>query len=126
MIADRHSHLAAEAKAGLASTEDFSNIALRSKAESAGQKKELAPFLDLMLLQFKGRRFCQPRLVPPVAASVNSGDAYILVSPQAVFVWLGKFSNVIERSRSTEIAAAIVRRRDGRKCSQRRSKSSQA
>ena len=60
----------------------------------------------------KGRRFCQSRVVPPVAESLNSGDCYILVTPSQVFNWQGKFSNVIERSRSAEIAASILQKKD--------------
>ena len=60
----------------------------------------------------KGRRFCQSRVVPPVSESLNSGDCYILVTPTQIFNWQGKFSNVIERSRSAEIAASILQKKD--------------
>ena len=65
-----------------------------------------------MLIQVKGRRFCQSRVVPPVSESLNSGDCYILVTPTQIFNWQGKFSNVIERSRSAEIAASILQKKD--------------
>ena len=53
--------------------------------------------------QVKGRRYCQPRLMEPTAKSVNSGDAYVLVTPTEVFNWVGRFSNVIERNRSVRV-----------------------
>ncbi len=65
-----------------------------------------------MLLRVKGRRACQPRLVPPRAESVNSGDSFVLAAPQEVFLWQGRFANVIERSRAAELAQDIYRRRD--------------
>ncbi len=113
-VDNKHSHLAAEALAGLASKEDFSSVQLRqSDTSQVGRGTELIPYkTDLMLLQIKGRRACQPRLVEPTAKSVNSGDAYVLCTPQEVFLWQGKFANVIERSRSAEMAQTIYQKRD--------------
>ena len=65
-----------------------------------------------MLIQVKGRRYCQPRLMEPTAKSINSGDAFVLVTPTDVFNWVGRFSNVIERNRSAEIAASILQRKE--------------
>ena len=71
-----------------------------------------------MLLQVKGRRPCQVRLVKASPQSVNSGDAYILLNGNKnpanaeIFVWLGKFINAIEKSRASEVAQAIVQQKD--------------
>jgi supervillin len=78
----KNSNLAVEALAGLASKEDFTAVAL--KKATAGPASQLLPYQDLMLLQVKGRRHVQTRLVEPVASSVNHGDSYILVTPNAV------------------------------------------
>ena len=107
---NRHAHLAVEALAGLASKEDFSNLKLSGCAVLPNQ--ELQPYKKLMLLLVKGRRFCQTRLVAPSMDSINSGDAYVLVTPKEVINWQGKYANVIERSRSAEIAASIVQKKD--------------
>lgn len=73
----------------------------------------MAPYKPgCMLLQVKGRRICQTRLVEPSKESVNSGDAYILVTPKEIFNWVGEFSNVIERSRSADVALTIYQKRD--------------
>ncbi len=111
---NKHSHLAAEALAGLASREDFSNVLLRrGDVSQAGRDLDLVPYKpDVMLLQVKGRRACQPRLVEPKAKSVNSGDAFVLCTPEEVFLWQGKFSNIIERSRSAELAQRIYQKKD--------------
>ena len=70
-----------------------------------------------MLLQVKGRRPCQVRLVKSSVESINSGDAYILLnnerpSNSEIYVWLGKYVNAIERSRAAEVATAIVQQKD--------------
>ena len=50
--------------------------------------------------------------MPPEPQSLNSGDCFVLVTRDQVFCWQGKFSNVIERSRSAEIAACVLQRKD--------------
>jgi len=106
-----HAHLAEEARAGLQSKEDFTVVQLRSGTVALPHQKML-PYRDRMLIQVKGRRFCQSRLVPPEPQSLNSGDCFVLVTRDQVFCWQGKFSNVIERSRSAEIAACVLQRKD--------------
>lgn len=80
----KHSNLAVEALAGLASKEDFTAVALRKA--TAGPVGSLLPYSDLMLLQVKGRRHVQTRLVEPLAESVNEGDSYVLVTPTTVSI----------------------------------------
>ena len=49
-------HLAQEALAGLASTEDFSNVTLRkTDASSRSAVSEYLPYNDVMLLHVKGK-----------------------------------------------------------------------
>lgn len=105
-----HSHLAAEALAGLASTEDFTSVKLTKGVKVPNQN--MLPHKEKMLIQVKGRRFCQSRIVEPVPSSLNSGDCYILVTPTEIFNWQGKFSNVIERSRSAEMSLSILQKKD--------------
>jgi len=108
--ASKHSHLAVEALAGLASTEDFTSVQLRKGVALPHQN--MLPYREKMLLQVKGRRFCQSRVVAPVPESLNSGDCFILVTPTEVYNWQGKFSNVIERARSAEVALSILQKKD--------------
>lgn len=62
------------------------------------------------LLFFAGRRHVQTRLVEPRASSLNSGDCFLLVTPEHCFVWIGEFSNVIEKAKVSVIAVAFERR----------------
>ncbi|KAM8823124.1 supervillin a isoform 4-T4 [Spinachia spinachia] len=101
------------ALAGLASKENFSNINLRSVNISEQMSNNSAvPYKKLMLLQVKGRRHVQTRLVEPRASSLNSGDCFLLVTPPHCFIWTGEFANVIEKNKASELANFIQRKRD--------------
>ncbi|XP_071451074.1 supervillin isoform X2 [Hetaerina americana] len=106
-----NSSMAIEALAGLASKEDFTAVSLR-KANASPINASMLPYKHPMLLLIKGRRHVQTRLVEPVAKSINHGDTYVLVTQHEVYNWIGDYSNVIERSRSAEIAAMIHQKKD--------------
>ena len=55
-------------------------------------------FLNL-IFSLPGRRHCQLRLVEPSYKSINSGDCYLLITPQRSFVWVGEYANVIEKAK---------------------------
>nr|CAH7767160.1 unnamed protein product [Callosobruchus chinensis] len=100
----KDSNKAAEALAGLASTEDFTSVALK---KSSTTPSFLAAWKNLMLIQVKGRRHVQVRLVEPVATSVNEGDNFILITPNALYNYIGSYSNVIEQSRAADVVNHI-------------------
>uniref|UniRef100_A0A182FGL5 Uncharacterized protein n=1 Tax=Anopheles albimanus TaxID=7167 RepID=A0A182FGL5_ANOAL len=104
------SNMAVEALAGLASVEDFKSVSLKSSTLPLNQS--YVPYQPLMLLQVKGRRHVQTRLVEPVARSLNRGDCFILVTADRLYAFLGQYANVIERSRCKEICEQIVRDKD--------------
>ena len=117
-----HSHLAVEAMAGLAAKEDFSQVQLKRDNTNI-PNADFVPYKrgerrQPMLLQVKGRRPCQIRLVKPDVSSVNSGDAYILLNgdpnpvKSEIYVWLGKFVNAIEKSHAADAAQAILQQKD--------------
>lgn len=105
------SPMAVEALAGLASKENFSAISLK-KVENTPIVREMAPYTPLMLIQVKGRRHAQTRLVHPIKSSVNQGDDFVLITPTDVFHYKGEFSNVIERAKAAEIAQYILQQKD--------------
>ncbi|XP_036934833.1 supervillin a isoform X11 [Acanthopagrus latus] len=101
------------ALAGLASRENFSNVNLRSVNISEQMSNNSAvPYKKLMLLQVKGRRHVQTRLVEPRASSLNSGDCFLLITPHHCFIWTGEFANVIEKNKASELANFIQSKRD--------------
>ncbi|XP_031726564.1 supervillin-like isoform X9 [Anarrhichthys ocellatus] len=101
------------ALAGLASKENFSSVSLRSVNISEQMSNNSAvPYKNLMLMQVKGRRHVQTRLVEPRASSLNSGDCFLLVTPEHCVVWLGEFSNVIEKAKAIDMATFIQMKKD--------------
>eukprot|EP00063_Salmo_salar_P021704 XP_013996539.1 PREDICTED: supervillin-like isoform X11 [Salmo salar] len=99
--------------AGLASKENLNNVSLRSVNISEQMSNNSAvPYKNLMLMQVKGRRHVQTRLVEPRASALNSGDCFLLVTPQHCFVWMGEFANVIEKAKASELATCIQTKRD--------------
>ncbi|KAM8839141.1 supervillin isoform 2-T2 [Synchiropus picturatus] len=101
------------ALAGLASKENFSSVSLRSvnMAEQASNNSAV-PYKSLMLMQVKGRRHVQTRLVEPRASSLNSGDCFLLVTPENCFAWIGEFANVIEKAKAMDLATFIQSQKD--------------
>ncbi|XP_008432169.1 supervillin isoform X9 [Poecilia reticulata] len=110
---NKNSDYSEAALAGLASKENFSSVSLRNVNISEQTSNNSAvPFKNLMLIQVKGRRHVQTRLVEPRASSLNSGDSFVLVTPEHCFVWIGEFSNVIEKAKATDLATFIQTHKD--------------
>ncbi|KAM9440148.1 supervillin isoform 5-T5 [Clarias gariepinus] len=104
----KSSSISDAALAGLASKENYSSVSLRSVSVSEQvTNNSAAPYKKLMLMQVKGRRHVQTRLVEPRVSSLNSGDCFLLVTPEHCFVWIGEFANVIERAKASELATFI-------------------
>ncbi|KFQ05919.1 Supervillin, partial [Leptosomus discolor] len=109
-----NSNFSEVALAGLASKENFSNVSLRSvNLTEQNSNNSAVPYKKLMLLQIKGRRHVQTRLVEPRASSLNSGDCFLLLTPHFCFLWVGEFANVIEKAKvSTKLATLIQTKRE--------------
>uniref|UniRef100_A0A8B9ZEJ0 Supervillin n=1 Tax=Anas platyrhynchos TaxID=8839 RepID=A0A8B9ZEJ0_ANAPL len=84
-----NSNFSEVALAGLASKENFSNVSLRSvNLTEQNSNNSAVPYKKLMLLQIKGRRHVQTRLVEP------------------------RFANVIEKAKASELATLIQTKRE--------------
>uniref|UniRef100_A0A1I8GRS5 HP domain-containing protein n=1 Tax=Macrostomum lignano TaxID=282301 RepID=A0A1I8GRS5_9PLAT len=106
--------LAKEAIQGLQAKVDLDAVSLQ-RADPAAP---VGPFgaisqahKSLMLVQIKGRRQAQARLVRPRHQSLCSGDCYLLVSRDAVYLWQGELSNVLEASKASELAKWVAAKR---------------
>ncbi|NXA31912.1 SVIL protein, partial [Eudromia elegans] len=108
-----NSNFSEVALAGLASKENFSSVNLRSvNLTEQNSNNSAVPYKKLMLLQIKGRRHVQTRLVEPRASSLNSGDCFLLLTPHYCFLWVGEFANVIEKAKASELATLIQTKRE--------------
>ncbi|KAM8967520.1 supervillin [Pelodytes ibericus] len=109
----KNSNFSEVALAGLASKENFSSVSLRSvNLTEQHSNNSAVPYKKLMLIQIKGRRHVQSRLVEPRASSLNSGDCFLLITPQHCFLWVGEFANVIEKAKASELATIIQTKRE--------------
>uniref|UniRef100_A0A7N8XHB0 Supervillin c n=1 Tax=Mastacembelus armatus TaxID=205130 RepID=A0A7N8XHB0_9TELE len=70
------------------------------------------PFSSLMLIHIKGRRHVQVRLVEPAVRSLNSGDCFLLVTPEHCILWSGEFANEQEKTKASELASFIQSQKD--------------
>ncbi|XP_036796801.1 supervillin isoform X6 [Oncorhynchus mykiss] len=104
----KNSNMADSTLAGLASTEDFSNVDLRdvTSTESMTNNNNL-PISNLMLIHIKGWHHVQVRLVEPTARSLNGGDCFLLVTPTHCILWSGEFANTAEKAKASELASLI-------------------
>ncbi|XP_068790575.1 supervillin isoform X24 [Struthio camelus] len=108
-----NSNFSEVALAGLASKENFSSVSLRSvNLTEQNSNNSAVPYKKLMLLQIKGRRHVQTRLVEPRASSLNSGDCFLLLTPHYCFLWVGEFANVIEKAKASELATLIQTKKE--------------
>ncbi|XP_049416405.1 supervillin isoform X2 [Epinephelus fuscoguttatus] len=74
--------------------------------------KSNPPFSSLMLIHIKGRRHVQVRLVEPSVRLLNSGDCFLLVTPEHCILWSGEFANEQEKAKASELASSIQSQRD--------------
>ncbi|XP_043109363.1 supervillin a isoform X6 [Puntigrus tetrazona] len=110
---NKNSGFSEVALAGLASKENFSSVSLRSvNASEQSSNNSAMPYKKLMLIQVKGRRHVQTRLVEPRASSLNSGDCFLLITPHYCFIWIGEFANVIEKAKAAELATFVQTKHD--------------
>ncbi|XP_067938256.1 supervillin-like [Watersipora subatra] len=111
-VAERASRTA---MAGLATKEDINRVALKktNRAQVMNPGGSMAaPYSSLMLMQVKGRRHVEMRLVQPTAKSINSGDCFLLVTKNKIFQWMGELANVMERSKAADLATYIMAKKD--------------
>jgi hypothetical protein len=65
---------------------------------------------DITLYQVKGKRNPILLKVRPNGSSLNHGDAFILTSAKAVFLWMGKGANVQEKAKAAQVLDTLMPR----------------
>lgn len=108
----KKSKFTAEALAGLASVEDFTNISLKSSMDPLNVTNLPYKSDSPMLVHIKGRRHVQCRLVTPQFSSLNDGDCFALVTRDQIFSFIGKFANVIEMKTCKDFCTSVLRDKD--------------
>ncbi|XP_071943115.1 uncharacterized protein [Antedon mediterranea] len=91
---------------------DLKRVSLRKPGEARVVEGSMLPYKDLMLMQIKGRKSVQARLVEPVAKSLNSGDCFVLVTPKDIYCWQGEYANILEKSKAAEFAQYTLTKKD--------------
>jgi hypothetical protein len=94
--------------AGLRST----GSARTSQSSDGNHESNTDELIKPILLQVKGRRFTQIRVVAAEPESMNHGDCFVLILRDTVFVWLGEFGNVIERAKAIELGERLHDKRE--------------
>uniref|UniRef100_UPI00358EEA31 supervillin-like isoform X6 n=1 Tax=Myxine glutinosa TaxID=7769 RepID=UPI00358EEA31 len=69
--------------------------------------KNRQTFQPLMLIQVKGRKHVQVRVVEPCMHSLGPDICAVLVTAQSCFLWLGHEANSSEKIKATKLAAQI-------------------
>ncbi|OTF70121.1 hypothetical protein BLA29_007500, partial [Euroglyphus maynei] len=113
------SRFARSALAGLASVEDFKSVANKLRSNNGVVRNDSWRTFDLknslqskMLILIKGRRKAHTRLIEPRWQSLNQMDSFILVTKDKIIAYIGRYSNIIERTKCMEIANLIHKRKD--------------
>ncbi|XP_026020056.1 supervillin isoform X9 [Astatotilapia calliptera] len=102
----------AEKKSKNSSIADSPSLRSEESSLDAETAKSYPPFSSLMLIHIKGRRHVQVRLVEPSVRSLNSGDCFLLVTPEHCILWSGEFANGQEKAKASELALFIQNQRD--------------
>ncbi|KAM7387286.1 hypothetical protein PAMA_009758 [Pampus argenteus] len=106
--AEKKSKNSSASDSHLARSGDFSSFS----SSDAATNQSYPPYSSLMLMHIKGRRHVQVRLVEPSVRSLNSGDSFLLVTPEHCIVWSGEFTSEQEESKALELASFIQSQRD--------------
>ncbi|VDM98642.1 unnamed protein product [Thelazia callipaeda] len=92
--------ISSSAKKGLQSKLDYSTVKLKKP-----EVKSVYP--ELMLLRLKGEKYVDVRLVAPRYTSVHAFAVFILLTPNRLFLFHGKYANLLEKSKALIITTSI-------------------
>ncbi|KAJ1362254.1 hypothetical protein KIN20_021752 [Parelaphostrongylus tenuis] len=73
---------------------------------------EVSPYPPLMLIRVAGEKRVDVRLVAPLTTSVHQNAVFILVTPSKLYKYEGQNSNILEKTKATQICIQITTKSD--------------
>ncbi|EYC16634.1 hypothetical protein Y032_0033g2759 [Ancylostoma ceylanicum] len=107
VIIDEGGPIAASARQGLQAVEDYTSV--KSALKHADTK---SPYPPVMLIRVAGEKRVDVRLVAPLASSIHQNAVFILVTPTRLFKYEGAHSNILEKTKATQICIHITTKAD--------------
>ncbi|ETN75508.1 villin headpiece domain protein [Necator americanus] len=87
--------------------EDYTSV--KSALKHADTK---SPYPPVMLIRVAGEKRVDVRLVAPLASSIHQNAVFILVTPTRLFKYEGEHSNILEKTKATQICIHITTKAD--------------
>ncbi|KAK6727412.1 hypothetical protein RB195_005232 [Necator americanus] len=106
-IIDEGGPIATSARQGLQAVEDYTSV--KSALKHADTK---SPYPPVMLIRVAGEKRVDVRLVAPLASSIHQNAVFILVTPTRLFKYEGEHSNILEKTKATQICIHITTKAD--------------
>lgn len=96
-----------ESDSFLALFEKYGGIRYMDGGIDSGFKKVESAIPGTILYHIKGRRRPVLQQVPATGKSLNQGDVFIVVTEAAIFLWIGKQANIMEKNKAATVIDKI-------------------
>ncbi|CAJ0593430.1 unnamed protein product [Cylicocyclus nassatus] len=107
VIVDEGGPIATSARQGLQAVEDYTSV--KSALKHADMK---SPYPPVMLIRVAGEKRVDVRLVAPIASSIHQNAVFIVVTPNRLYKYEGEHSNILEKTKATQICIHITTKAD--------------
>ncbi|XGW19970.1 hypothetical protein V3C99_003638 [Haemonchus contortus] len=107
VIIDEGGPIATSARQGLQAKEDYTSV--KSTLKHADPT---SPYPPVMLIRVAGEKRVDVRLVAPLASSIHQNAVFILVTPTRLIKYEGENSNILEKTKATQICIHITTKSD--------------
>ncbi|KAK5969416.1 hypothetical protein GCK32_001400, partial [Trichostrongylus colubriformis] len=107
VIIDEGGPIATSARQGLQAKEDYTSV--KSTLKHADTT---SPYPPVMLIRVAGEKRVDVRLVAPLVSSIHQNAVFILVTPTKLYKYEGENSNILEKTKATQICIHITTKSD--------------
>ncbi|PIO73580.1 hypothetical protein TELCIR_04452 [Teladorsagia circumcincta] len=107
VIKDEGGPIATSARQGLQAKEDYTSV--KSTLKHADTT---SPYPPVMLIRVAGEKRVDVRLVAPLVSSIHQNAVFILVTPTKLYKYEGENSNILEKTKATQICIHITTKSD--------------